>query len=507
MLSTTLIINPQIYGHYSKAYPMNANAKIQTINEKVVNADIVVLGAGASGIIAAITAARGGAKTILVDAGPIPGGELISGMAVDGALNACGEWVLGGVGRELFEECDRLGGYIGPLNDWRLIWYVCLDPEVMKLAIARCLARSGVILMLQTFATHTSAKDGRVQSLHTINKEGRTELRAPIFIDCSGDADIVRGAGGTTLQGGPQGELQPVSLMFRMAGVQTKPLLEFMRDHPEHFALGESEAIRQGRSNQELAEAAIEQNEPTAFLTGEGPLMRKAIERGDLYPTALIMIQPTSRSRHEVCLNTTRVSHIDGTQTSTLSASLITLTDQVLQCCAFMQKAVPGFQHAVFSGIASRLGVRETRRIQGIETLTQNDVMQARKRDDGVGKGSHHVDIHQAGTGQVRIPVKDGGSYDIPWGCLVARDVHNVAAAGRILSSDRGANGSARHRTAKPWRAYGLSGTGAAHPPRTRKGAPLAFTKQKLASSRKSQYSMPRLRPSPLRTRRASSIG
>ena len=110
---------------------------------RVVDSDVVVLGAGASGIAAAIAAARAGLRTILVDAGPMPGGELISGMAVDGALNARGEWILGGVGRDVFAECQRLGGYVGPLNDHRLIWYVCLDPEVMKLAVAGLLAQGG----------------------------------------------------------------------------------------------------------------------------------------------------------------------------------------------------------------------------------------------------------------------------------------------------------------------------------------------------------------------------
>lgn len=423
---------------------MNTLAGNSEIKSRNIDADIVVLGAGAAGIAAAITAARSGAKTLLIDAGPIPGGELISGMAVDGALNARGEWILGGVGREIFDECERLGGYIGPLNDWRLIWYVCIDPEIMKLAIARCLARAGVTLLLQTFATDVTAHDGRVQSLSIINKEGRAQVHAPIFIDCSGDADLIRAAGGQTLHGGPKGELQPVSLMFRMSGVETQPLLEFMRDHPEHFALGESDAIRQNRSDRELAEAALIQNEPTVFLKGNGALVQGAIDRGDLYPTALIMIQPTSRSRREVCLNTTRVGDIDGTRTTDLSATLATLSDQVLQCSTFMQKNVPGFEHATFSGIASRLGVRETYRIQGVSTLTEDDVLQARKQDDGIGKGAHHVDIHQSGTGQIRIPVRDGGSYDIPWGCLIAGGVSNVVAAGRILSSDRGANGSAR---------------------------------------------------------------
>ncbi|MBX3677323.1 MAG: FAD-dependent oxidoreductase [Rhodocyclaceae bacterium] len=403
-----------------------------------------MLGAGAAGIAAAIAAARTGVRTLLIDAGPIPGGELISGMAIDGALNGQGEWTLGGVGRELLAECDGYGGYIGPLNDHRLIWYVCFDPEAMKLAIARSLAKAGVKLLLQTFATRVSVENGQVTALHVINKEGEAEIRAPLFIDCSGDGDIVRGAGGKLLQGGPQGELQPVSLMFRMAGVETEPLLQFQYDHPENFALGESEAIRRGRTDRELAQAAMVQGEPSVFLKGNGPLAEAAITKGELYPTALIMIQPTSRARREVCLNTTRIGGIDGTRTSELSATLAALSDQVWQCCEFMRRNVPGFADASYSGIASRIGVRETRRIDGVRSLTQNDVLEARKQDDGIGKGSHHIDIHQSGTGQIRIPVRDGGSYDIPWGCLLPKGVVNVAAAGRLLSADRDAHGSAR---------------------------------------------------------------
>lgn len=406
--------------------------------------DVVILGAGASGLAAAITTARAGLKTALVEAGPVPGGELISGMAIDGAMNGRGEWIMGGVGRELLAECERLGGYVGPLCDWRLIWYVCIDPEVMKLAITRMLAKAGVDLLLHTFATHVSHEGGRVTALHVRNKEGKVELRAPLFIDCSGDADIIGAAGGTVLQGGPGGELQPVSLMFRMAGVDTGKLLAFQRDNTESFALGESEAIRGGRTDRELAECAIAQGEPSVFLKGNGKILSQAIERGEMYPTALIMIQPTSRQRKEVCLNTTRVGGIDGTRTAQLSATLSTLADQVWQCSEFMRKNVPGFEDAVYSGIASRVGVRETRRIEGLASLTEEDVLEARKWETGVAKGSHHVDIHQSGTGQIRIPVKGGGSYDIPWGCLVPRGVANVAAAGRILSADRGAHGSAR---------------------------------------------------------------
>lgn len=408
------------------------------------NYDVVVLGAGAAGIAAAAAAAKGGARTLLVDAGPLPGGELLSGMAIDGALNARGEWIVGGVARELFGELEALGGYIGPLCDWRLIWYVCVDPELMKLAVLRLLGRYRVNLLLHTVALEAITSDGRVDGVVLLNKSGRSVVRAPVFIDCSGDGDLAVAAGAKCEAGGAAGEYQPVSIMFRMAGVATAPLFDFLRAQPEHFALGESDAIRGGRTDAQIAEEVARQGEPCVFLKSDGPLLRDAIASGEMYPTALIMVQPTSRSRREVCLNTTRVANIDATRTGLLSGALPELAAQVSQCAQFMRRRVPGFADAEISALAPRVGIRETRRIVGEYSLTREEVLRARKSDLGVAKGAHHVDIHQAGAGQVRIPVDDGGSYDIPWGCLVPKGLKNVLLAGRCFSADRDAHGSAR---------------------------------------------------------------
>src|SRR5690606_709819 len=173
-----------------------------------------------------------------------------------------------------------------------------------------------------------------------------------------------------------------------------------------------SAAIRGGRSDLDIARAIQAQGQPTVFLKGDGPLLSAAIKDGRMYPTALIMIQPTSTARNEVCLNTTRVANVDATRTHDLSATLGPLTAQVRTCMDFMRAEVPGFENAQLSGLAPRIGIRETRRIRGDDCLTQEDVLRGRKRNDGIGKGCHHVDIHQDGAGQIRIPVDDGGSYD-----------------------------------------------------------------------------------------------
>ena len=76
---------------------------------------------------AAVASAKSGAETLLVEAGPMLGGDLLSGLPIDGAVNARGEWIIGGINRELFDACDALGGYVGPICDWRLMYGVCIE--------------------------------------------------------------------------------------------------------------------------------------------------------------------------------------------------------------------------------------------------------------------------------------------------------------------------------------------------------------------------------------------
>jgi len=135
---------------------------------------------------------------------------------------------------------------------------------------------------------------------------------------------------------------------------------------------------------------------------------------------------------------------VDATDTAALSASLPDLVSQVQTALQFARRRVPGLADAHLSGVAPRVGVRETRRILGEYVLNAEDVIQGRKFPDGIAKGGHHVDVHGSGTYQKRTPVVDGRSYDIPYSCLVPQGLANVLVAGRCLSATREANGSAR---------------------------------------------------------------
>ena len=413
----------------------------QRISEEIY--DVVVVGGGSAGIAAACAAARNGASAVLVEAGAMIGGELLSGIPIDGCLSSRGDWAVGGFTRDLFAECERLGGYIGPVFDFRCLNVVCIDPEIMKIAVVNVVRRHKVKTLLYTFAEDVVVQDGRIAGVIVINKNGRTLLRGHTIIDCSGDADIACAAG-TPFEAGDaaSGNLQPVSLVFRMSGVETRPLLEFVVAHPENFGLAEDPAMNMTKA--EAAQGLLKQGLAKVFMVSDGPLMQQAIARGEMYRSSMVAVTPISLARKEVSLNTTRLGHIDATRTDQLSQALPELMDQVWTCANFLRRYVPGFENAAFSGIAPRIGIRETRRIVGESTLTGDDIMQARKQPDGIAKGCHELDIHGSGTDHVRSAIKDGGTYDIPFGCLIPRGLRNVMVAGRCLSSSREAHSSAR---------------------------------------------------------------
>jgi hypothetical protein len=405
--------------------------------------DVLVVGGGASGIGAAVSAARNGARVLLVDSGPMVGGELVSGIPVDGCLSSRGEWVVGGVCRDLFDECDRLGGYIGPINDYRSLHVVAVDPEIMKVAVVRLLERAGVALRLYSYAAEVLMDGGRVRGVVVVSKGHRALVEAAVVIDASGDGDVAIAAGAPWEQGdAARGELQPATLMFRMVGVDGGRLLEFVCLHPENFGLGEYEGL--GMTRQECADALCRQGLPKVFLVSDGPLMRAAIAEGRLHRSSMMGITPTSMARREVSVNTTRHGHLDATDTARLSAALPDLVRQVWECAAFLRSSLPGFEQAVFSGLAPRIGIRETRRVLCDYVLSDDDVAGARKRPDGIAKGAHEIDVHLAGTGHMRRPIAGGGSYDLPYAMLLPRGVGNMYVVGRCMSATRVAHSSAR---------------------------------------------------------------
>ncbi|MBN2310297.1 MAG: FAD-dependent oxidoreductase [Candidatus Hydrogenedentes bacterium] len=403
--------------------------------------DVIVAGGGAAGVAAALAAAHTCARTLLVEPGPFPGGHLVSGLPILGCSNALGERIVGGSAQMLFDACKRLGGYVGSICDWRTLWGDCVDPEAMRLAIAGLIEQAGVDVLLHSFVAGVLGESGAVDKVIVRNRAGDFAIETRVVVDCTGDGDVAYGAGAAT-EMGEDGELQPVSLVFQMAGVDFPELLEFIAAHPEELVLAENPVI--DKTPAECARAVRDHGYPYFVLSAAGSILGGAIAASEIEPCTAVFASPTSMERRELALNTTRLAGVDATDVAELSSAAVALAGQVETAAAFLQRSVPGFAEATVSRIAPRTGVRETRRVVGDYVLQTEDVLEGRKSPDAIAKGGHHVDIHGAGTEQTRIPVADGQSYDIPYGCLVPAGLRNLLVAGRCLSSTRQANGSAR---------------------------------------------------------------
>ncbi len=403
--------------------------------------DVIVVGAGSAGVAAAIASARGGARTLLVESAPMIGGELISGIAMLGCLSTRGDWIVGGVVTDLLDRLKPRGGYIGPVFDYRALHLVCFDTELMKIAVMEAIAEAGVQPLVQTFfcGIETHATGATVRLLH---KGGEARVSTRVVIDCSGDGDVAVAAGAHSEKGAPgSGQLQPPSLVYRVCNVETEPLLRFVREHPQHFGLGDFPGL--GMNAQQCADALYAQGQPKVLLRGTQGLLKDAIDAGEMYPTSVLAVVPTSNARKEVSINSTQLAGVDGTRATSLSAALPPLMAQVDQGLRFLRRRLPGFENAVLAGVAPKIGVRETRRIAGDVVLREDDIMLGRKRVDGIAKGGHELDI-LAVDGHRHETIAEGGSYDVPWGCLIPSGQRNMLMAGRCVSSTREAQSSLR---------------------------------------------------------------
>lgn len=409
---------------------------------KEMSYDVVVIGAGAAGVASAIAAAKNGASTLLIESSPIVGGDLISGLPIDGCRTTAGEWIVGGVAKELFDTCNEYDGYIGSIYDRRNIWVVMINPRVMGFSILKKIGEYGVQLLPYSQVVSVESKDGTIQSITVQNKNERYNIKGNMYIDCTGDGDVSCLCGVPYEMGDASGDLQPMTMVFQIRNVHPQELLTFVLEHPENCGLAENP--NSTKTAKELAQELYDLGYPKVFFSSNGPLMRDGIASGELHSCSMLAFTPNTTDHTVLTVNTTRLVTKDCLSGDVLGKTMLELSTQAENAFMFIKNHIPGCQDAFFDGIAPRLGIRESRRILGECYLTGEDVANGMKRDDGVCKGGHEIDIHGKNKNHVRKTIKNAGSYDIPFGCLIPKGMNNLLMAGRCLSADRVAHSSAR---------------------------------------------------------------
>ncbi|MFK7692468.1 FAD-dependent oxidoreductase [Paenibacillus sp. HJGM_3] len=389
------------------------------------SADVVVVGGGPAGINAAIAAGRGGAKTVLVERYGFLGGMSTAALVYPWMTfhTADGKQVIKGIAQEIIDRLMAMNASPGHMRD--TVGFTSTitpyHPEVYKVLVSKMLKEAGVQLLLHSFVdsvTMNGAGD-TIESVQLTSKSGRIELRGRVFIDTSGDADIAYLSGATCLKG-REGDhrTQPMTMKFRMRGVDLAAVKQYMIDHPDEFYRKTPHA--------ELPDL------PLSGICG----FYKHWKEANLPINRDQVLFFTGPNEDEVLVNTTRVQGLDGTRVEDLTEAEELGREQVLLVADFMTRNLPGFEKASISQVGAQIGIRESRRIDGQYALTGEDVIAGRRFADAIARSGYPIDIHDpSGKGVTSADVQGDGAYDIPYRCLLPKQVGNLLAAGRCIST------------------------------------------------------------------------
>ncbi|WP_242457833.1 FAD-dependent oxidoreductase [Pedobacter sp. BS3] len=382
--------------------------------------DVLVVGGGPSGIIAAQAAAEDGLKVMLLESRSFVGGNMTIGLPILGFLGQKGNQIIKGLPQKFI---DRLAARDAasehrycPLH----MGITLVEPEAVKTVGLEMLTQSGVDVLLYVFCAGVVMDGDTLRGIIIESKAGREVILAKVIVDCTGDADVAYRAGVPCEQGNEQGGMQPPTLMFCLGGVDTEKLRMSIAEEPRTYLTDFIPNEYFGQNNQFI-------------VVGLRSLMQKAREDGFKLPVERTILI-TGLREGEIWVNMTRVSGVDGTDPVSLSHGEIEAREQIEQIQKYLIKYVPGFENARFTKMAPFLGIRETRRIVGEYTMTRDDILSCRRFDDAIAVASYPLDIHHPQGGDCTLEWC-GDCYDIPFRSLVPQKVKNLLVAGRCIST------------------------------------------------------------------------
>ncbi|MDA5557460.1 FAD-dependent oxidoreductase [Shimia sp. MMG029] len=382
------------------------------MDQQTDHTDVLVIGGGTAGFGAAIAAARAGLQVTLLEASSKVGGVMAfcPGMPWGGAYPM--DRIVGGLIEEL---TDRLASMEPPAAEKRPCALENFGPEIIydhdiaTVTMFEMLEEAGVRVRLGAIAITPEMDGDRIATVACCDRNGPFGVHPNIVIDCSGDGDISAKAGVPYTLGDASGNMMAVTISFFMMNVDAA---RAFADPDPYFQKYAEKGIAEGRLHADLAK---------------------------------LYLMPGFHDGTVFC-NSVHVRGVDGTAPTAVAAATQEGRRRCHQLAQFLQSDVPGFEKAHMAMLSPTVGVRETRKLQGVYRLTGEDLARATKFADGVVACDNPVDDVMRAEGDMthHAAIEAGQFYTIPFRSLLPEKITNLMFAGRILSADPVAFASVR---------------------------------------------------------------
>ena len=382
------------------------------MSERMVTTDVLVIGGGTAGFGAAVAAGRQGLRVVLLEATSKIGGVMAfcPGMPWGGGYPV--DRIVGGLIEELTERLSQMSPPAAEKRSCTLENFgpeIIYDHDVATLTMFEMLEEAGVALRLNATAIDPRMVGSRIDTVDCFDRNGPFRVKPKIVIDCSGDGDISAKAGVPYNLGDASGNMMAVTISFHMNSVDWSTA--FAGDDP-YFQSFASKGVAEGRLHPDLAKLYL----------------MKGFHPGTVF------------------CNSVHVRGVDGTDPIAVGQATQEGRRRCHQLADFLRSDVPGFADSYMTQLSPTVGVRETRKLEGVYRVTGQDLARGTKFPDGIVSCDNPLDDVMRSDGDMthHAALASGDYYTIPFRSLMPKTITNLMFAGRILSADAVAFASVR---------------------------------------------------------------